>query len=230
MPYIVQITDFATEPLYIPNKVSMNTSAPGAPISDQLLIDRLIEVYEPELLISALGITYYTELLAALDLLPFNDAAVLTADQKWIDLVNGHTYEIDGREFRWEGLAGRSRTGLIAWYIKAMYLKHKDEELTMMGAMKLDGKGAQPRTNTDKFVRAWQTFMRMYQDVDTEKAVVSQNKFGTVGYDYYSTKNNVRSLRQYVYDLETLPAYSSRFPDLQFNVITLDESYNSFDF
>ncbi len=48
-----------------------------------------IELYEPRCLILILGYTLYTQLKAELDKKPFNINGTTTADQIWIDLVNG---------------------------------------------------------------------------------------------------------------------------------------------
>ena len=227
MPNIVETGFFATEPLYIPNRVSMNVAAPGAPTVEITDLQSLIDFYEPQLLINAFGITYYNELQIALTLQPFDPGAVGVADQKWIDLVNGHTYEIDGVEYMFEGLKGRNNNSLIAWYVKAMYLYGRDEVVTTLGVGKLQGKGAEARTHTNKFVRAWQNFMSLYQAVDSRTASIALNDFGTVGLDFTAGRNNVRSLYQYFLDLAQY-VDDTRFPDLNFAVVPLEESYNSF--
>lgn len=227
---VIDKTYFTRQPLYIPAGKSLNVSAPGAPV-EQGNIDRLVEVYEAELLINAIGITYYTQLVAALGLLPFavdtDPPSLATADQKWQDLILGHTYTIDGREYRWEGLRGRNQVSLIAFYCYAMYLRDNGEQLTSVGVVKPDAKNSSSYTPTKKFINAWQTFLTMYQVIDTEQPAVRVNAFGTIGLDYYGTKNRTRSLLQYFYDLNN-HVDATRFPDLEFGVIPLEESYNSF--
>lgn len=220
MATVVDNTYFQRAPLYIPNGISINVAAPGDPEDNQISTDRLIELYEPEILIRALGIQDYTDLISVLGTLgdPGNE--------KWNDLVNGHTYTLDGVKYRWEGLRGRAKNSVIAQYIYCKYLELNDEVLTVMGASRPKTKAAESRTATDKYVRAWQTFLRMYQEIDTGAPVVSFNAFGTIGVDYSKGRNKTRSLLQYLSDLETVDP--SRFPDVVFGVFTLDESQNSF--
>ena len=170
-------------------------------------------------------------MLAFPSALPFAEdtdpPSLATAADKWVNLVNGETYELNGISYRWDGLKGFNKSScFLAAYIYCMYQLENQTITTGTGEGKLDPKNVMLITSTSKFINAWQFFLKRYQAPDMDIPRVIINGFGTYGLDYQNNQNEIRSLYQYLTDKNTLDP--SNFPNLNFKGIALDESYNSF--
>lgn len=88
--------------------------------NDLLLTDfaSWLTAYELEYLEKALGYSFAHELIAGLSEDPVN--------AKWLDLINGKTYEVDGVQYRWEGLKNQTLLkSAIADYVYFFYSRDK---------------------------------------------------------------------------------------------------------
>lgn len=225
---VVDNTYFQREPLYIPETSSINVAEPGDAAVLENNVERFINIHEPELLIQALGITEYNAILDALTKTPFDPGAGSAADQKYIDLITGHTYTKDGIEYRFEGLRGREKNSFVAHYIYCMYLKNDQTKYTSIGTILPKAKNALPATRTSRFIKSWQEFMYMYQSADTDAPVIRETAWGIQWLDYHGSRNRLRSLYQYIVDMNNLAGFTDRYDGVEFGVVTMEESYNSF--
>ena len=173
--------------------------------------------------------TLYDELVLALGMLPFvedtNPASLPTADQKWINLVNGTNYtDPNGNVRRWDGLKGYDKQSVIAFYIFTEYLRNNNETYTTTGVVKNDAKNAQVIDPTPKYIKAYNQFIEAYQgSMSVNTPVVLINGFGTVGLDYYNNKSVQVSLLRFLSDSNELD--ETAYPDFEFR---LYEPQNSF--
>ena len=209
---IIDNTYFQKGILYIANNRDVSASNAPSVVSE---LDTFIDIYERQLLLNALGTVLYKELKTAMTDLP-------NAAQKWQDLVNGVDYVIDGKTYRWEGLKGYNKNSLIAFYVFCEYLRNDESVYTTVGVVKNKANNADNFDLSPKYIKAWNTFLRMYQS-NTNDPMIVVNAFGHVGLDYYGGKNVQVSLYQYLIDQNTLD--DTNFPDVEF---TFYRSENTF--
>lgn len=144
-------------------------------------IQSYIDRFERDILIKGLGFELYDLVKNSYTGTTLND----NAEQRIKDLVNGISYEIDGLQVNWEGLAP-----LLTDYVFYKYW-------TEMERIKRD--------NDDKIVdppkalHAYQSFHEKYQGIDPGPRYV-MNASGSLGYDWYGSRNTNRSLWQYLDD------------------------------
>ena len=224
---VIDETFFDKEPLFIPNKSTIEVRASSTP-PVEASIDRFIELCERELLINALGVTLFDELQSEILKKPIDpDGTEPNAAQKWIDLVDGRNYTLEDMEYRWEGLRGFKQNSLIAHFVYSSYLLHNNDVLTTTGTVKPKAANADNVTMTPKFIRAWQTFLGMYQGQDDFlHHHNSHHGLHLKGIDSDSSKNKTRSLLQYLNDSNDLDA--TAFPNFEFRLVQLEDSFNSF--
>ncbi|WP_421809059.1 hypothetical protein [Flagellimonas sp.] len=137
--------------LYIPNA---NDGNMGSSSTNNL--DTVLKRYERQLLLDALGVELYNGLVLAMDDLP-------NAAQKWQDLVDGLDYVLDGKMYRWEGLKGKNKDGLLAHYVYCMYLRQDEIDYSTTGMKRNAVENALRASFTEKYVAAWSNFINMYQ-------------------------------------------------------------------
>lgn len=117
---------------------------PNSEGNNQELVEA-IEIFEPECLVTVLGYSLYEELKPELLKQPFVPGAGETADQKWIDLVNGTG--------QWQGLKK-----VTVPYIFYMFLQNDNESYTGVGVAQENPKGAERVSARNKAVKAWREF------------------------------------------------------------------------
>jgi len=216
MSNIIDATYFEKGSLYIPNNKDMNASPEGTP-TNQTDLDFFIIEYERELLLNALGIVLYEELLTALEDLDISA-------QKWKDLVNGLTYEnIEGVKKRWDGLIGYNNQSVIAFYIYTKYLRNYNETFATTGVVRNDSKNATNYDATPKYIKAYNSFLEKYQADLLPQPRFYANRFGTEGIDWYGSEKVQVSLFQFLTDSNELD--ETAFPDFKFKFY---EQQNSF--
>ncbi len=219
MAEIIDNTYFEKGSLYIPNNKDLVVEPTGAPTIVTEL-DSFIKKYERKLLINALGVTLYDLLQVALAKLPFavdTDPPTLgTADQKWIDLVNGKNYtNADGNVKRWNGLKGYDKQSVIAFYIFTEYLRNDNETYATVGTVKSDSKNATNVSATPKLIKANNEFIELYQGSSVvTQPIVLVNGFGSIGYDWFGSDSVEVSLLKYL--LDSNEADITAFPDFEF--------------
>lgn len=107
----VTASDFNLQPYNIPNLDGSNN------------FEQFVEDYEELILKRMLGIELYNEFMEALE----EDYP----DQKWVDLRDGTTYQIDDRTYEWVGLM--TRKGALVPYLYAMWTSFGYQEYTGNG-------------------------------------------------------------------------------------------------
>ena len=139
---ITKVTDFK-------GRFRIANSDDHAPNSDltgnHSLLKDFIDEFEPQCCITILGYSLYKELQPELLKQPFVGGATETADQKWIDLVNGKE--------NYEGLVK-----CIVPYIYFKFLKDDDSSHTGVGVVNENPKGAVMYSAREKAVEAWRAF------------------------------------------------------------------------
>lgn len=223
MGLIIDTTYFENGNIYIPN----NKDVTAEPTDSPTVVTELeffIDKYERKLLLNALGVTLYDELVVALGKLPFTTGATETADQKWIDLVNGKNYtNANGNVKRWDGLVGYNKQSLIAFYIFTEYLRNDNETYATVGTVKNTAKNAERVSATPKFIKAHSQFLKAYQgNLGVSEPAIIVNGFGSIGFDWLANEEVEVSLLQYLTDSNELDA--TAFPDFSFKIY---DSYNS---
>lgn len=220
MTNITDSTYFENGNLYIPNNIDINVNEDGSP-SNKTGLDFIIDEYERDLLINALGVDLYEELQVALLDLP-------NAGQKWIDLVDGVVYtNPHGNRKSWEGLKGiNSQNSVIACYVFCEYLRDYNETFATTGVVKNVSKNAENVNPTPKFIKAYNKFLVKYQSeiIGTEPILIV-NKSGHTGLDYFSGQKTEVSLFTYLSDQNEIDETS--FPDFEesFRVYDIINTY-----
>ena len=128
-------------------------------------LEQLIDEKCRLLLLSFLTVEQFTELDGFLTdgLFPEETEDI---PQKWIDLVNGKTYEKDGISLIWNGLIyskGTAKNSLLADYIYYHWLIDQASYMTGTGDSKANPKGAKSVNPTQRIVRVWNDFVGQYQ-------------------------------------------------------------------
>lgn len=221
---VVDNTYFENRELFIPNNKDLNAEPVGT-ASVQSELDATIEKYECELLINALGVTLYDELVTALE-----DLGV--ADQKWKDLVTGKNYTIDSKVYRWGGLRGFSKQSLVAFYVYTQYLVNDELAYTTVGVVQNEANNASVGDYTPKYIKARNSFLEQYQGnlYNYYKGYYNTNLYDhscrdrneylsytdSLNIYKYYTRSIKASLWQYLNDSNDLDP--TAFPDFQFKV------------
>lgn len=148
MALIIDLSYFV-EPIRIPN-LELNNNV----VSNNDAVSSLMDYYERDFLINALGLASYNELVTAMADLP-------NADVKWRNLVNGTD--------KWVGLryvdAGGHKRSIIAEYVFCQFLYSIDEQVTQAGVFIENVKNARRVTNWDLIVKRWNIVSIQYLDL-----------------------------------------------------------------
>ena len=216
MATIINNTYFEKGWLFIPNNENIDAAPADSPdVTTDLDLFRV--EYERELLLNALGVTLYNELQVEID-------GTLTT-QKWIDLVDGKDYAINGKTKQWNGLKGANQQSLIAFYVYCQYLRNDNSTYLTTGIAQNTANNAERSDPSPKFVKSWNRFLEQYQGngYNYGYPTVITNRSGMVGLDYYGQDNVESNLFQYLTDQNELDDTS--FPDFEFKFY---ETYNTF--
>lgn len=121
--------------------------------------------------------------------------------QKWIDLVNGVTYESNDVDLVWNGLIyskGTYKGSVIADYVYSYWLESQVSYMTGVGDAKGQPKGAILVNPTQRYVNAWNEFVEQYQS--NRIGVLHWNNYFP-SYDCYKAGvNGEVSLMQFLSD------------------------------
>lgn len=208
---IIDATYFTKGHTFIPHSEDINPDTSSTKENTELKY--FIEKYERELLINALGVTLYNEL----------ENAATPLSGKWQKLVEGETYTVDGKEYRWEGLKGFNNS-LIANYVYCMWLRHDESHYTTTGVIANKAKNAKDFDPTPKYIKVWNLFIEAYQGQQSTLPQIIHNHYGDVGLDYYGQQKNViRSLYQYITDKNNED--ETNFPDAPFKFYEYQNSF-----
>lgn len=194
--YLIDASYFIRE-IHVPN---VNESNTDSGVKLEYFIDEKVRLL---LSTKALGNVLFTEFNGYVA----NGVLSNTAPQKWKDLVNGKTYTKDGESYVWEGLLQTKGTfpkSLLAYYTYYYWLMDNVSLLGGVGEVRGEAKNAISVNSTQRLVKVWEDFVKMYQG---ENACYNGVKYiynGVPITDYYNQNSgNYVSLLQYLYDNET---------------------------
>lgn len=218
---LIDYTYFQQGELYIPNVRSKNAGEVGG--ENLTKVNLFIDKYERELLMNALGITLYDQLVAIVNANQLLDAG----NEHWNALVNGENYVVDGETYRFDGLLGYNKQSMIAYYVFCKYLRENDVVYTTTGTVKDTSKNATSVAATPKYVDIWNFFVNAYQGkhynqdfIDTPSII--RNSGGLIGLTWFAEEGITRSLYQFLYDKND--ADPTRFTDFKFKFYKRENS------
>ena len=205
MAYIIDETYLQRE-LYVPNSDEINS---GAYKEIQEFIDNKSRLCLKE----ALGYNLFKELDSNISYGTLDDAA----PQKWLNLVNGTDYTLNGKTYRWEGLIqneGAFKKSLLANYVFYYWLLYNQSRMSGVGEVVLKAKNAVSVNSTQRIVSVWNEFINMYQD---DTCTVGRREYyyrgiKTVDYLGGNYNNEYSSLIKFLSDNE------SDYPDAALRV------------
>ena len=194
--YIIDETYFQTPKREIPNLDEADSKS-------FVELERLVDYY---------GRLFMSYILTPEELTEFNTflvngifPSVTTGiPQKWIDLVNGVTYESNDVNLVWNGLIyskGTYKGSVIADYVYSYWLEAQVSYMTGVGDAKGQPKRAILVNPTQRVVNIWNEFVGQYQEVWTYS-----NGWNWFNYNLYPvcyTQNNEVSLIQFLQDNQT---------------------------
>jgi len=105
-------------------------------------------------------------LVSELDDLLEDGILPITPESKWTKLIYGDSYELDGKQVKWEGICvelGTSKSTLLADYVYTFYLTESNTFLSGVGEMKGEARGAMMVNSTQRYVTIWNRFVKKYQ-------------------------------------------------------------------
>lgn len=155
MAYIVDESYFIRE-LYIPNAMELNSSA-----GDELSL--YIDDKARQCLKHALGYTLFNDLDSNVS----HGVLDAGAPAKWQNLVNGVEYTLNGNTFKWQGLIyteGLMKRSLLANYVFYYWLLDQQSQMSGVGEVIVNAKNAVNINSTQRLVRVWNDFVKMYQE------------------------------------------------------------------
>lgn len=217
---IVNSTYFEQGELLIPNARDIDAVKVGGLNKPKL--DNFIDKYERELLMDALGVTLYDELVVILKANTLEDAG----KEHWKILVDGGNYDVDDKTVRFDGLRGFNKQSLVASYVFCRYLRNNDVTYTTVGTVRDTAKNATSVTATPKYVNVWNGFIKKYQGshdgmlADTPRII--RNPAGLVGLSFFNSEGVQRSLYQYLFDIND--SDNTKFTDFEFKFRKLKNS------
>lgn len=152
---IINTSYFIYKPVFIPGAIAEPDAGFNTPTNVQAL-QQFIDEKEYTFLLNALGHEQTVELLSQ-----FTSEGnwIENPIQKWVDLVDG----LD----EWRGLRyeiGTSKVSLIAYYVYFYFLQDDWKTYTTTGIQVPDAANSTPAVPFDKQAKAWNTFVKMYND------------------------------------------------------------------
>lgn len=188
---LARITYFTQRPLLIPGALSVPAIG-DYPRQSTSLVD-FMEEYEQRLLIDVLGIEIYEDFAAYLDV----DGIMPDAPQKYLDLVNGKTYDISGKKYQYKGLLGND--GILANYIFCKWLEIDLTVYTHTGVQSPKAENSDRVSALPTWVKAWRRFIELYQQDAGRFPRVFQTH-GAIGLDFYGQGDHTVSLYRFMED------------------------------
>lgn len=150
--YIVDKTYFIKK-LSIPNTEEHNSE-------QAIQLETSIDLYARQFLQVTLGNVLFSDL----DSNVTDGALEVGAPLKWLNLVNGCSYTLDGKDYTWKGLIyseGMYKNSMLAHYVYVN--QYNDTVNTMLGQVGLQGKNSEVVNPTSHLVGIWNDFVKMYQ-------------------------------------------------------------------
>lgn len=122
-------------------------------------IDGLIEIYEPEYLRKALGLDLYEA---------FTEGIVGSPggyEQRWIDLLDGITFDYKGFNRKWNGFDPEDKLTPIANYVYYRYLEDTASDVTLAGTSTGKTDNNARTAPMQKMVNAWNDMVEMNHEL-----------------------------------------------------------------
>ena len=195
MAYIIDETYFQRE-LYVPNADELNSGALKE-------LTQFIDEKSRLCLQDVLGYSLFNDLDANIDSGNLIDAAPV----KWLNLVNGVEYTLNGKAYRWQGLKveeGAFKRSLLANYTFYYWLEFNQSRMSGVGEVVLSAKNAVNVNPTQRLVKVWNEFVDMYQGSEKMNTPSIYYKGNIRVTDYYGGDNSdFVSLLQFLSDNDT---------------------------
>jgi len=120
-------------------------------------IDWTIEFCENDIYLSVFGFEMSRDFKSFL--LP-NGGYKEDTPQNYLDLINGKSYDKNGKKYHWLGLIRESpRSSLLADYVYYVFKNNNATQTTEYGEVIVDYKVGNNVSNTPKMVEAWNSFV-----------------------------------------------------------------------
>lgn len=192
---------------------SQDATAPNTEITGNATkLDDFMEAYERDCLIKSFGYSLYKEFWDTLEIKsPKTYHTVKTdADDKWKKLYSGHEYDLDGRKVKWDGLNytlsstpdAEPNRSLLADYIYCFFMSDDVVTHTTTGMKTAAAKNSNNASSSPSIIRAWRSFYKKTVGAANTSTIISSD-YG-VGIDYRGSGNTLRSLFQYIEDMNIL--------------------------
>lgn len=152
--YIIDDTYFQGE-IEVPNIAEADSKA-------SVELERIIDRVCRQFMYDVLGDVLYQEL----DALLVDGVLPDSPDSKWTKLIYGTSYELDGKQVKWDGICvelGSSKSSLLADYVYTFFLTKSNTFLSGVGEMKGEARGAMMVNPTQHYVTIWNRFIKSYQ-------------------------------------------------------------------
>lgn len=191
--YIID-RDYFIRELQIPNLSEMNSAS----LTE---LNLFIDGEARPVLLDAIGFVNLTDLESDMTDGELN----VDAAQKWKNLVDGCTYEKDGVNVHWQGLrfeSGTFKGSLLANYVFCKWLEDQVTTMTGTGEKTIAAKNAEAANSTQRYVKAWNKFVVMYQGANCS----SPSRYIVRGIpftDYFGGQSQEISLLTFLSDNET---------------------------
>lgn len=112
-------------------------------------VNDFIKKYEPKCLKQLLGVGFALEFMAQVD--PVSGPV----EQRWLDLLNGKTYEYQGRTYQWMGFVNEDKESILANYVYYWWIRKEVQQTTGMGQVKPSGENGSITSSKNTTIRAW---------------------------------------------------------------------------
>lgn len=123
-------------------------------------LDKLIKIYESDILTKCLGYSLYALLEAERDENESNGLKV-TAAEKWNELLNGKEYTLDDKPIKWPGIVFLDvdiPRSFIAEYVFHHFLKKNRKSRSSVGMVREKAKGAVIVDDSQEYVDSYNRF------------------------------------------------------------------------
>lgn len=135
---------------------------------NKTLLDKIIETEEPEILINLLGYSLYSSFKGQFDISATTGEWALkpTAEQKYKDLLEGKTYNLNGEEVIYRGLSYKELNVYVsplAFWNFCQFIKNDVTKYLSVGVKTLEGKHAVFASSNAKYTHAFRKFHELTQ-------------------------------------------------------------------
>ncbi|WP_336716274.1 hypothetical protein [Chryseobacterium mucoviscidosis] len=137
-----------------------------------------------------------------------SNGIALNTPQKYLNVINGKQYEIDGKKCFWQGLIEpQTKESLLADYVYCTYRQNNDTITTASGDKQIDTKVGDSISNIPKVTRVWNQFIEKLHGgfrSNPDGFTIEGNPYWLINgaRDYYGVyrKNGPVSLVQFLFD------------------------------